>query len=188
MWFPTHAEFDTFASGGKYRQTPVFHESYDIVRGSLALNRDLPDSRFSLDWKGSRGDTDGPSKARRDFQATPAKPLPQPLPSDPLSVQKYQEDKLAEADRQAKQLDASPPGQGIVSWANLLQWGSALLGVAALCVVLIMNAEDDYRERQGFAWSRHRLCASRAHRRPGRGCWGERKTIGVSSVFNEKQN
>ncbi|MGC8642607.1 MAG: hypothetical protein ACP5XB_22345 [Isosphaeraceae bacterium] len=138
LWFPTHAEFDSFADGvGKYRRTPVFHECYDVVNGSLVLNRVLPDSRFSLDWKPPRPDSDGLAKGRKDFKATPMKPPPQPLSNDPVSVQRRQMDKLAQADRQARQLDASPAGEGFITWVGALQWGLGVLGVAALCVALL---------------------------------------------------
>lgn len=132
VWFPTHAEFDTFATGGKFRATPVFHETYDVVRGSLVLNRDLPDSRFSLKWKRPRTGPEGFIKASKEFQGVPAKRRPEPLPSDPSSVQRYQEEKLAEADRQAAQLNASPPEQGYFTREALAPWGLALLSIMVL--------------------------------------------------------
>ena len=63
IWFPVRAEFDSFLFNRKVLQSPVFHESYRVVQGTLVFNRGLPDERFSIEWKGHQAET--PASRRR---------------------------------------------------------------------------------------------------------------------------
>ncbi|MFO0953091.1 MAG: hypothetical protein U0835_18445 [Isosphaeraceae bacterium] len=52
MWFPVSATSHVFRSGPlKFSDTPVTERTFFLLAGTLAVNRNLKDDRFSLDWK-----------------------------------------------------------------------------------------------------------------------------------------
>jgi len=136
-WFPVHGERDTFLYGTEYRATPVFHESYNVVRGSLVFNRGLTDERFSLDWKGHKAESPALQKAHQDFKSTPLKAVPHAR-TDPAGVEEDLKKRLAEADSQARQLDASP-SRGWWNSTTLMQGGLTALGAGILTVVFFLR-------------------------------------------------
>jgi hypothetical protein len=131
VWLPVHGVRDSFRWGTGFSPAPVFHEVYDVVRGSLAFSPGLPDKRFSLDWSGPKPATPAMDEARRAFRSAPRKPDP-PARTHPDGVEEDQARRLAEADRQAKQLVASSPDQSwwqpsLVIQAGLICAGAGLL-------------------------------------------------------------
>ena len=139
IWLPTHGEFNTFWWLKGYSDTPLFHETYGVVRSSIVLNRGLTDERFSVKWKGQQAETTRLKELRREYQSTPPKPEKPRLRSDPAGVQEYQEQRLAEADRQAKQLDASPPSRRWWNSVTLAQAGLAVFGAGILITALVLR-------------------------------------------------
>ena len=139
IWLPVHGEFDTFFWLKGYSDKPLFHEAYDVVNGSVVLNRGLTDERFSVERKGHKADTPDFKKIRQKFESPPPKPDEPQLRTDPVGVQEYQEKRLAEADRQAKQLDASPPARRGWDSDTLAQAGLAVLGVGILIVAIVLR-------------------------------------------------
>ena len=138
IWFPVRAEFDSFLFNRKVLQSPVFHESYRVVQGTLVFNRGLPDERFSIEWKGHQAETPALKKAVEEYKSTP-KLAPSRLRTDPTSVQEDQEKRLAEADRQAAQLDASPPSRQSWNWTLALQGLLALSGAGVLAFAVLLR-------------------------------------------------
>ena len=139
MWFPVGADLHTFTFDiGKIEKTAVFRQTYRLVRGTLVLNRGLKDERFSLDWKGPRSKDAILEKFVADIKP---KRVPQDVSqrNDPASIRAYQERKLAEADRQAAQLDASPPARRGWDWTAITQGLLAISGMAILAGALILR-------------------------------------------------
>lgn len=65
-WLPVHGVFESFLKGHRHVATPVMREVHDVVRGSVALNQDLGEDRFSIDWqpKDGPGGGDAPGVPR----------------------------------------------------------------------------------------------------------------------------
>jgi len=141
VWFPIRAEFDSFESGvpTTYSHEPVFHETYSIVRGSLVLNRGLRDDFFTGVWKGRKPVPAPLQNIRKQFSTAPKTPEPPPMRRDPAGIEQYQEKQLAEANRQAEQLDASPPGRRGWDLSILIQGGVGAIGVGAIVAAWIMK-------------------------------------------------
>lgn len=139
IWFPVHGEHESFYLRRHYSTVPVCHETYDVVRGSLVLNNGLTDERFSVRWDGHRPVTTGLKEARREFEAVPPKPAPPQLRTDPAGVEEDLKRRLAEADRQARQLDASPPSRRGWDMGIIAQSTLASLGVGTLIVAFLLR-------------------------------------------------
>jgi hypothetical protein len=138
IWFPIYAEHDSFLWGMGHRTKPVLHETYGVVQSSLVFNRALTDDRFTVKWKGPQAESTALKKSSLAFVST-SKMVPPQLRTDPASVEEYQKLKLAEADRQAKQLDASPPGKRSWTSDTFIQLLSAILGVAILIIAFFLR-------------------------------------------------
>lgn len=139
VWLPTHGEFDTFWWLKGFSDSPLFHEAYDVVQGSIVLNSGLPDERFSLQWNGHKVDTTKLKQVRKDFESTPPKPAPPKLRTDPAGVEEYQKQRLAEAERQARELDASPSARRGWDTTVLFQGGLAIAGFGALVTSFLLR-------------------------------------------------
>jgi hypothetical protein len=138
IWFPVRAEFDSFLFGTDVQPSPVLHDSYRVVQGTLVFNRGLPDERFSIKLKGHRAETAAFKKTVEKFESTPKSALSR-LRTDPAGVQEDQEKRLAEADRQAAQLDASPPSRRGWNWNFVLQGLLAISGAGVLAFAVILR-------------------------------------------------
>jgi len=142
-WFPVHADWESFLWKTEWRATPVLHESYDVVRGSLVFNRGLTDDRFSLDWKGRTAESPALQKTRQEYNSVPVeKPAqvrtgPQ-MRTDPAGVEEDLKKQLAEADRQAEQLDASSR-RGWWNSSTLAQGGMTAFGVGILAAAFFLR-------------------------------------------------
>lgn len=132
VWFPIHGEYDSFLWGEGCRKEPVLHETSYLVRGSLVFDRGLGDERFSLRWKGHRAQSDSFRNAAGEFKKEDEMPSPRPVRTDPAGVEEDLQRRLAEADRQAVQIGASPSSRGVLSVSFLVQLVLALAGTAAL--------------------------------------------------------
>jgi len=149
VWLPIHGEFETFLRAKRdndkrtvltYSVEPVFRETYKVVPGSIVINRGLKDDVFTSVWKGKKTVPSALVTVRNEFSraAQKTKPPPmRPMRKDPAGAQHYLEKQLAEADHQAKQLDASPPGRRGWESSTLIQGGLAALGVGVLIAAFI---------------------------------------------------
>ena len=138
VWFPLHAEFDSFLRGTESMTTPVFHEVYGVVSGSLVLNQGLGDERFSIDWEGPVAKSKAFDQIARDYRSNPRKSSAVPR-TDPAGVMEDQQKRLAEADRQAEQLDASPRGNRGWPYGRIMQAGLMAMGIGALIFALVLR-------------------------------------------------
>jgi hypothetical protein len=136
IWFPVRAEFDSFLFDVTVQASPVLHESYRVVQGTLVFNQGLPDGRFSLGSKGGTAQASALKKATEEYKPT-VKPDAPRSRTDAAGVQEDQERRLAEAERQAAQLDASPPSRQSWNWPVVMQCLLAFIGAGALAFALI---------------------------------------------------
>ena len=136
VWFPVHGEYTTFINGSEYRQDPVFRETYSLITGNIVINAGVADAKFDVN-KNASGD--GLKQSIDDFANAPKKPMPTPLRSDPKGVQEYQDSQLAEADRQAQMLDASPAADDNGYWVRVAIVSLLLLGIVALVGALYLK-------------------------------------------------
>lgn len=141
IWFPVHGEFDSFANGSRFLGHPVLHEVYDVVRGSLVFNQNLPDARFSVEWKGKKADTATASVAaeRKEFQERQQRAKPKPTPrTDRAGVDADLDRQLAEADAKAPRVEAAPPSKYFWNAATLAQTVIATLSLGALIAAFVV--------------------------------------------------
>ncbi len=113
IWLPIHAEFDTFWWLKGYSETPLFHETYNVVRGSVVLNSGLTDERFSVEWKGHKAETAQLKRARQEFASTPRAPETPRLRTDPAGVPGIP---------RAAARGSGPPGQATRRISFLAAW------------------------------------------------------------------
>lgn len=131
-WFPVHAEVETFPI--RNLTTAHFREVCDLVQGSVLFNQKLSDSRFNVDWKGGVNRSERLAAAAKEFATIPRKEPDRASRIDPKGVQEDLDRRLEAADRQAKQLDASPPSNRTWSMSTLIQLGLGLGGFVSLIV------------------------------------------------------
>ncbi len=138
VWFPVHGEHESFATGDRFLTEPVSRETYDVVRGSLVFNQDLPDARFSLDWDERKSSELDPW--RREFREEQSHAKPKPAPrTDPAGVEQDLNQRLAEADEQARRLEATPPSRRIWNNTTRAQAGIAILSIGALAATILIK-------------------------------------------------
>lgn len=139
LWLPVHAEFETFWWLKGFSDTPLFREIYDVVLGSVVLNAGLSDERFSVRATERNASSPLLRGIRSQFDATPPRPQPPRQRTDPAGIEDYQAKRLAAAEAQARQLDASPRARPAWDTAVLLQGGLALVGSAALISAVLLK-------------------------------------------------
>ena len=130
-WLPTLATHDSFIWGNDYFDEPVIRETTGIVTRSIRVNQGLDDAHFMIDW-GMKEGTPGSGQLRREFQrlrSTPGVPRER---NDPGSVQERLQAQLAEADEQARMLEAFSAARTNWGWTQTLQLGFGTAGVALL--------------------------------------------------------
>jgi hypothetical protein len=131
IWLPVRGTFEDYRDDTEFRKEPVTIVECGIVLSSVVVNQGLADRRFSVEWTSGRSRSPEFRQAIDDFSLTPRRPAPSPplLRTDPIGVAKHQEEKLAEADRQKRRLDASP---------NANRWfdGTVAAQVALACIAV----------------------------------------------------
>lgn len=129
VWLPRKGRDSGFEWNGEFHAKPVIIQDVGIVAGSAIINKGLPDGFFSIERKGGLPDNAELARLRKAV----GKPSPSPRPRiTPESIQAQLDQKLAEADRQSKMLDASPSGQHLWDWSIVAQFGLILGGVLLL--------------------------------------------------------
>lgn len=137
LWFPVKGEIESFKWEQDVYSKPIFHESCAVVDGTLRINSGLPDSVFSLEKGSSIAENESLRAVRKQFESTPL------LRSDPAGVQTRLDADLAEAEKYARQIEASSPARESWSWSGLVR--TAL--VAAGCLLLGAGAAWRWRQR-----------------------------------------
>ncbi len=137
-WVPVRARMRGFEWNGEFQAEPFCEETIRVVDGSALLNQGLPDLIFSVKRSSGlpqRGELErlrsraSHSSLERQFQSASATPKNR---TDPASISKRIDERLAQADQQAKQLEASSPARETWSWSLVWQLLSAALGTVLL--------------------------------------------------------
>ncbi len=139
-WLPVNSRAQWFILGDISSQ-PFYERVNSVVAGSAKLNIELPDSLFTvrrdLVWP-SQGKLDATRKVAeaasliRQFREQPMDVPEVSNATDPVSVRNRINNRLAEADRQSAELQASSPARRSGGWADLVPIGLGMLGVIIL--------------------------------------------------------
>jgi len=129
LWLPVVGLTSTFATTDGYSNSPNCKETYEVVEGSVRLNADLPDKQFAVDWNGGMPDSDALKRIRHEYESIP------PFRTDPAGVKANLNRRLALADSQAQQLEASSTAREPWDWSPAIRIMLAVLGVALVIVV-----------------------------------------------------
>jgi hypothetical protein len=134
VWFPVRGELDGYAFSQSYYSSPLFHNTYAVVNGSLVVNQGLADTHFTLKHEVA-AKTEALKNVIREFETTPMKR------SDPLAVKRRLEEQLVEADRQAAALDASAAAS--LPWSGTMIFSGALglLGIGSLALAVVWRVK-----------------------------------------------
>jgi hypothetical protein len=143
LWLPVHAEQSSYMWDEKYSATPVYKQVVGMVRGTLQLNRNLPDALFTADRKGGLPTPDELNRLRTQkvtVQKLKKQEIRRPSnrqPMDPASVRQRLDRRLAQAQEQAKQLEASSPARETWSATTLFQGAFAVLGASLIVAAAV---------------------------------------------------
>lgn len=140
VWFPVHAEVDTFAADWLMKGVKPAHfvEVYDLVKGSLVLNSGLTDDRFRIGSVGASVTGESIQEARSAFENTPVVPRPA-RKTDSKSVDADLQRKLQGLGAGGAPTEAEPPAnreaRSLVYWQIAL----ALLGLAGIVAIVVLH-------------------------------------------------
>lgn len=136
VWLPTSGKFEQFTPlsslGSSASRSPTVVETYSVVNGSVRINQNLPDSYFSA----RREDANFYDPTLRDLQAELEAAKGDMVATDPRSVQRVLDERLAQAEEQAEQLDASLPDASW-TWLGVLQVVMGLIGISLLLGLIV---------------------------------------------------
>lgn len=119
FWLAVGARSQGFVWNGQSYSEPVQETLMYVVNGSILVNSGLPDAIFTVSRNAGLPTSGELQKLRmaasnlplaKEFEANP--PLSRPK-TDPASVRESIETRLAEADKQAEQLQASSPSRRV---------------------------------------------------------------------------
>lgn len=135
VWFPVHAEYEFFPvenlieKGGR--------EVYDVVRGSLKFNQQLADNKFTTETKGHDARFPGSSNLKDRYASSlKAERGRMQAEVEASTPQGSLDERLREADRQAKELSASRASDdGLTTSISMIP---AVLGAFGLLTSLIV--------------------------------------------------
>jgi hypothetical protein len=138
VWFPIRGETNSFngpdkAGRDSYRDSPFFTETYAVVNRSVRINQGLTDDYFTVKRKDAMPDIGDLRRMQRELNSEPVARLR----TDPRGVQERLDLKLAEAERQAKQLEASSAARAAWDWTLILQLVFGVVGISLVCGALL---------------------------------------------------
>lgn len=126
FWIPVRGKTHSFVTAQGVDRDPIFEEIYSVLEGTVRINQDLPDSRFTLD---SESSLIAPDLAKQKSRYETALNAPKPRSQTP---QEHIETLLAKADAQSKGLEASAPSRESWYQRNFLSILLVLGGGATL--------------------------------------------------------
>jgi hypothetical protein len=143
VWLPVSSECNGFRWNGREYPNPVIRVTQNVVAGSIAVNRGLPDRYFSLVHKGvtprslehgtPRGELDELA-LKKEFDEH-VKGLPERKPIHSQALAERLDGMLREADQQAKMLEASSSSRQGWVWTVLPSVVFAAFGATLLAAV-----------------------------------------------------
>ncbi|MGC8639972.1 MAG: hypothetical protein ACP5XB_08870 [Isosphaeraceae bacterium] len=139
IWFPARGTSDSFVrEDGSVSARARVRETYSVVAGTTRFNQGLADKIFSVKYNGSLAETAGLRSQRRLFQSIPP-PQRDQSPKDPESLQRQLDERLAEADKQSKELDASSTVGTYRDWTLIFSVGITSAGILTLLCVIYLK-------------------------------------------------
>lgn len=131
LWLPVRGVTETFQYSGGFHKTPLYRETYSVINDTIRINQGLADSLFTVAQTSKLPSTDYLRRLRKDFD----RPPPPPPRRDAAGVKERLDKTLAEADEQAKRIEASSTARAGWSTTLLVQAALVAIGVVALgCV------------------------------------------------------
>jgi hypothetical protein len=131
-WFPVRATTNLMTWNGAFLDKPAMIVTHHVLESSLVINQGLDDSRFDLKTRAGEGRPRGISPDWIALMEDNKKPKRR---TDAKSVKADLDRALAEADRQARFLDASAAAVEETWWSR--NTTAATIVVAALALALV---------------------------------------------------
>jgi len=132
VWLPVRGVFESFEWDDGFHDEPLYRETYGVVDGSVRLNQRLSDQYFTAKRKPSARTSASLGTLRQEFEQARTLATSAPLRGDPLTAQQVIDKALAEADGQARMIEASSPAREGAGWTTVVQFGFAMLGTALI--------------------------------------------------------
>lgn len=129
-WIPVDGILDYYSWGPKTYDAPTQRETYHVVKDSVKLNQNRSDRTFSTKWSSSSPNI----SLAKEFDSAGNVPRPR---NDHETVAARLDARLAEADEQAKELDAS----AAAATGNGLSLAYLAPGVLGVCLLAIAVAK-----------------------------------------------
>jgi hypothetical protein len=138
IWMPVEGKTWGFfgrSESGKPTMTkePASIDTHKILVDTVKFNQGLSDGFFSVKKHALVASDEGLRKLQRELESEAASKAKR-VPADPESRRKRLDEALEEADRQAKQLEASSALRSGPGWLGVLPGGMGAFGVALLGV------------------------------------------------------
>jgi hypothetical protein len=139
IWFPARGTTESFVRGdGSVSPQARVRETYFVVASSPRFNKGLADKLFSVNYNGSLPETAELRTQRRLFQSIPP-PKREYGPADPENLQRLLDERLAQAEKQSSQLDASSTVGTNRDWTLILSVTLTSAGILTLGCVLFLK-------------------------------------------------
>ncbi len=139
VWLPISGTQDSFLWNSSYHADPIYRANFSVVNGSIRINTGLSNGDFSVMKPDSADPKAKELKLSGQYRDAMSRPPPDPVKTDPKSVRERIDAHLAEADRQAKMLEASAPSRESWSWVGAVQVTVAVAAVALIGTALMMR-------------------------------------------------
>ncbi|HZW34570.1 MAG TPA: hypothetical protein VFF52_27850, partial [Isosphaeraceae bacterium] len=109
-------------------------ETHKILIPTVKFNQGLSDGFFSSKKHALVANDEGLRRLQRELDKTPPPKREKIPPADPGSRRKRLDEALAEADRQAQQLEASSAARAGLGWSEIFYGTLGLAGVVTLSI------------------------------------------------------
>jgi hypothetical protein len=139
IWLPVYGVVDTFSRDRRTSDVPTLREEYHVMRSSVRLNAGIPDERFSTSWRAETATSESLARVKAEYRRQLQNPPPRPSKTDPESVRQRLELQLAEADRQAKALEASAPASLAAQSGQILRYALVVSGAILIAAAVFLR-------------------------------------------------
>jgi hypothetical protein len=135
-WFPIHAEVVTYSRTADRK--PFFHESIQVVNGTLRFDPNLKDEMFTVRWDGWNRPPDALS-FHRDFRNQVRQIRGDSPRRDPETIQQRLDDQLKEAEQQTKAIVAIPEANQTSMQTVIMQFGLGVIGILIIIIHIFLR-------------------------------------------------
>lgn len=146
IWFPIQGKVWGFSGrkGLQVEAKPTSVENHGVLVKTVKFNQGLKDAFFSAKKHALAASAENMRKLQRELERAAAGKKREVVRIDPESRRKRLDEALKEADRQARQLEASLAARAGLGWSGALYGGLGVAGVVMLGI--------------GAFWSRRSRC------------------------------